>query len=339
MTTPVALPWAASGDTILALETAAMSFSDAPSGPLGPLNPGDVVSAALRLYRDRFKTYLQLSALATLWVFAGVLGMVVVVAILVAVGAMVGEALAILGGLIGLLLGLLPLFYGTAKYYMLASSIGRLCFGDLISRPETSLDVRRALNPKLGQFLFLSFLLSLSFFAAYLVSALAGLLVGLGSGLVVGGLFGALTDTTVGTVVGAILGILLGLGVLIIGLIWVVSHLFIPEVVLAVEANQDAGSSLGRSWELTRNSIGRIQIVFLATFLIQLPIFFVTNYLPSIVFVFLPDTTAVLVASQAVGMIFSFAGSILVLPLWQAVKGVVYYDLRSRREGLDLELR
>jgi hypothetical protein len=25
--------------------------------------------------------------------------------------------------------------------------------------------------------------------------------------------------------------------------------------------------------------------------------------------------------------------------LWQAVKGVLYYDLRSRREGLDLALR
>lgn len=29
----------------------------------------------------------------------------------------------------------------------------------------------------------------------------------------------------------------------------------------------------------------------------------------------------------------------LVFPIWQTVKAVVYYDLRSRHEGLDLQLR
>jgi len=29
---------------------------------------------------------------------------------------------------------------------------------------------------------------------------------------------------------------------------------------------------------------------------------------------------------------------VLTLPFWQVVKGVLYYDLRSRREGLDLKL-
>jgi hypothetical protein len=233
----------------------------------------------------------------------------------------------------------LPLLYGIAKYTMIASVIGRLSFSDLINQPETSLDVRRDLNPKLGQFLSLGFLLTLAFMVAYLVAALAAALVGIGSGLVVGGLLGALTNSTVGGIVGTILGVLLGIAIFTLGLIWVMSHLFIPEVVLAVEPNQDAGSSLSRSWELTDKSISRIQIVFLATFLIQFPVLSVTNYLPSIFFAFLPDSVAVMVVSQGIGLILSFAGSILMLPLWQAVKGVLYYDLRSRREGLDLELR
>jgi len=110
-------------------------------------------------------------------------------------------------------------------------------------------------------------------------------------------------------------------------------------VVLAVEPNQDAGSSLSRSWELTQKSMGRIQIVFLATFLIQLPVLSVTNSLPSLLLAFVPDHMVAVVISQGIGLILSFAGSILILPLWQAVKGVLYYDLRSRREGLDLELR
>jgi hypothetical protein len=317
-----------------------MSFSDSSSGSLGPLNPGDVVSAALRLYRDRFKTYLQLSALATLWILGGIVGMALAIAVLAGgLGAMGGETLAIVGGLLGALVGVLPLLYGMAKYTMISSVIGRLSFSDLINQPETSLDVRRDLNPKLGQFLFLGFLLTLAFMAAYIVAALAAALVGVGSGLVVGGILGALTNATVGGIVGTILGVLLGIAIFTLGLIWVVSHLFIPEVVLAVEPNQDAGSSLSRSWELTQKSIGRIQIVFLATFLIQLPVLSVTNYIPSILFAFVPDSVTAVVISQGIGLILSFAGSILILPLWQAVKGVLYYDLRSRREGLDLELR
>lgn len=317
-----------------------MGFSDASSGPLGPLNPGDVVSAALRLYRDRFKTYLQLSALATLWILGGIVGMAAAVGLFAGLlGAIGGEGLAIGGGLLGALVGVLPLLYGIAKYTMIASVIGRLSFSDLINQPETSLDVRRDLNPKLGQFLSLGFLLTLAFMVAYLVAALAAALVGVGSGLVVGGLLGALTNSTVGGIVGTILGVLLGIAIFTLGLIWVMSHLFIPEVVLAVEPNQDAGSSLSRSWELTQKSIGRIQIVFLATFLIQFPVLSVTSYLPSLFFAFLPDSITVIVVSQVIGFIFSLAGSILILPIWQAVKGVLYYDLRSRREGLDLELR
>lgn len=317
-----------------------MDFPDVPSAPMGPLNPGDVVSAALRLYRDRAKVYLQLSALATLWLFAGFIGMALAIVVLAGVlGVMGGEILALVGGALGVLVGLLPLLYGIAKYTMLLSAIGRLAFSDLINRPETSLDVRRALNPKLSQFLALSFLLSLAYFAALIVATLAAALVGLGVGLVIGGILGALTNSTVGGIVGAILGFLLGAAIFIFGLVWVLSHLFLPDVVLAMEPSQDAGSSLSRSWELTQKSIGRIQIVFLATFLIQLPILSVTSYLPSLFFAFLPNSVTVIAVSQVISAILSLAGNILILPLWQTVKGVLYYDLRSRREGLDLELR
>jgi hypothetical protein len=222
---------------------------------------------------------------------------------------------------------------------MLSSVIGRLSFGDLVSQPETSLAVRRILNPKLGQFLLLGFLLFLAYIAAYLVAALVAMLAGGAVGLVFGGILAALINTTVGGIVGGILGFVLGFGVLVLALIWILSRLFISEVVLAIEPNQEAGGSMSRSWELSQASIWRIQIVFLATFLIQLPILSVTNYLPSLFLAFLPDDTLFFAITQGFSLIFSLLGSIVILPLWQAVKGVLYYDLRSRREGLDLELR
>ncbi|HZG37845.1 MAG TPA: hypothetical protein VEZ50_04110, partial [Nodosilinea sp.] len=153
------------------------------------------------------------------------------------------------------------------------------------------------------------------------------------------GILSALIDQTVGSVMGVFLGVLIGLGVLLIALIWVASRLFIAEVVLAIEPQHTAGGSMGRSWELTQAAIVRIQVVFLATFLIQLPILSVTNYIPSLLLELLPADGAVYGITALLSLVLSLVGSMVVLPLWQAVKGVLYYDLRSRREGLDLSLR
>ncbi|MBW4484202.1 MAG: hypothetical protein KME14_16825 [Tildeniella torsiva UHER 1998/13D] len=307
---------------------------------LGPLNPGDVVSAALRLYKDRFKTFFNLAALATLWFVAGILGMGLAIAILAGIGAGVGNDVgAVIGGLVGALVGFAPLLYGSAKYYALSSVIGRLSFRELIDQPETALDARRQVAPRLGQFLLLGFLLLLAYVAAYLGAALLALIAGGSIGFLTAGILSALINETVGGVMGILLGVLIGLGILLIALIWIASRLFISEVVLAIEPQSDAGGSMGRSWELTKDSILRIQVVFLATFLIQLPILSVTNYVPSILLELLPADGVVYGITAVLSLVLSLVGSIFVLPLWQAVKGVLYYDLRSRREGLDLALR
>ncbi|PZV06962.1 MAG: hypothetical protein DCF32_08445 [Leptolyngbya sp.] len=317
-----------------------MTSSAQQGSQLGPLNPGDVVSAALRLYKDRFKTFFNLAALATLWFVGGIFGMGLAIAILAGIGAGVGnEVGAVIGGLLGALVGFAPLLYGSAKYYALSSVIGRLSFRELISQPETALDARRQVAPRLGQFLFLGFLLLLAYVAAYLGGALLALIAGGSIGFLTAGILSALINETVGGVMGIFLGVLIGLGILLIALIWIASRLFISEVVLAIEPQSDAGGSMGRSWELTKDSILRIQVVFLATFLIQLPILSVTNYVPSILLELLPADGVVYGITAMLSLVLSLVGSIVVLPLWQAVKGVLYYDLRSRREGLDLALR
>lgn len=317
-----------------------MTSSAQQGSQLGPLNPGDVVSAALRLYKDRFKTFFQLAALATLWFVGGILGLGLAIAFLAGIGAGVGnEVGAVIGGLVGALVGFAPLLYGSAKYYALSSVIGRLSFRELISQPETALDARRQVAPRLGQFLLLGFLLLLAYVAAYLGAALLALIAGGSIGFLTAGILSALINETVGGVMGILLGVLIGLGILLIALIWIASRLFIAEVVLAIEPQTDAGGSMGRSWELTKDSILRIQVVFLATFLIQLPILSVTNYVPSILLELLPADGVIYGITAVLSLVLSLVGSIFVLPLWQAVKGVLYYDLRSRREGLDLALR
>jgi hypothetical protein len=40
-----------------------------------------------------------------------------------------------------------------------------------------------------------------------------------------------------------------------------------------------------------------------------------------------------------VAYILGLVSGALFLPFWQAIKAVIYYDLRSRREGLGLQMR
>jgi hypothetical protein len=317
-----------------------MDSAASQGGQLGPLNPGDVVSAALRLYRDRFKTFFKLAFLANLWLFGGILAFVILIAFFIGFfWTLGGEIMAILGGLIGFSTGMFCIIYGSAKFYMLSSVIGRLTFRELIQQPETSIDARRIVAPKLGHFLVLGLLLFLAYIGTYIGGLLAAFLAGGSVGFVLAGIFSAIINATAGNIIGAIIGVLLGFVVFVIALIWVISRLFIAEVVLAIEPNQAASGSMGRSWDLTKTAVFRIQIIFLAAFFIQIPILSVTNYIPSILLEFLPVESVAYVIVSLLGLVLSIFGSMVVLPFWQAIKGVLYYDLRSRREGLDFQLR
>lgn len=102
-------------------------------------------------------------------------------------------------------------------------------------------------------------------------------------------------------------------------------------------------TAVGHAW--------RLQVIILIASLITLPIivlamipfafgigYFVTLALsggtePSI------DVSNTFWMLIFLGLILLLLANVLVTPFWQAIKAVVYYDLRSRREGLGLKLR
>lgn len=317
-----------------------MASSTSPSNLPSPLNPGDVVSAALRLYRDRFKVYFSLAAQATLWLGLGVAVAAAIVAIaLVAFPDPVNNDLSIVAVLISSVVALVPLLYGLVQYFMLSAALGRLAFHELINQPETTTAVQQILRPKLGEFFLLLVQLLVIYIIAYLGAVLLSTLAGGLVGLLIGGIIGGLTNASIGGIFGVSLGFLAAFLMLMLILIRVISLLFIAEVVLAIEPNQVAGGSIRRSRELSKTSIGRIQIIILATFLIQLPITILTNTLPSLLIAALPSSVLLPSIQQTLNVLLSLAASLAILPIWQSVKGVLYYDLRSRMEGLDLQNR
>jgi hypothetical protein len=274
-----------------------MPKNPSPSQPTGPLSVGNVVSAALRIYRDRFKSYFTLALTAYLWL-------------------------------------LVPI-YGWAKYSAISALISRLAFGEVSENPETVTDARREVNPRMWSFFIAGIYTFLIYIGVYLAGAIA---------------IGVLTVASMvgqnSTIIGLIVVLLVVVGVIALFIIYIriISRLLIVEVPLAIENNQTASSAIGRSWELTKGSVGRIQWIVVVAFLVSLPVYIVSNVLTAIVQVVL---TGLLGAKSSLfflvyyilvlPLIVGFGA--LVIPFWQAIKAIIYYDLRSRKEGLGLQMR
>ena len=225
---------------------------------------------------------------------------------------------------------LLPI-YGWAKYSAISGLISRLAFKELISKPENINTARNNINTRMWSFLGVGFGIALRVFGLYIAMYIAILL----------GLF--IPVAIFGQQTGFILGAIAAIVLLIVGIVVIIrlySRWSIAEVPLAVEENiRGGGHSIDRSWELTEGAVGRIQYIVVVAFLVTLPIQIVTGYVPSIFQLrFDPNTQAYWIV-YFINLAFSLLGGAVVMPFWQAIKAVIYYDLRSRREGLDLQMR
>ncbi|PMB06107.1 DUF975 domain-containing protein [Fischerella thermalis CCMEE 5198] len=279
-----------------------MSYNLGSPSPIEPLSLGNVITAGIRIYRSHLKDYFLLALKAYVWL-------------------------------------LVPI-YGWAKFYALSALISRLTFAELVNQPESISSGQRFVNSRIWQFL-INILLML------LVGV--GILIGV---VIVFAIFGVLSAVLVrGLNQQANIGVYLMLGLLafvvgilaLVAVLWISTRFYLVEVPLAIEDNVDGASTIARSWELTKGYVWRIILISFVAFLITLPIQIVVQIVSTIVqLVFTP----LLEQNSGFGLLFaviilalSFASGAVVLPFWQAIKAVIYYDLRSRKEGLGLKLR
>ncbi|MBD1813034.1 hypothetical protein NDA07_04265 [Microcoleus vaginatus DQ-U2] len=230
-------------------------------------------------------------------------------------------------------LWLLVPIYGWAKYSASAALISRLAFGEVREKPETVSDARREVNPRMWSFLWAGILTFLIFLGVSLVGGLAmGILAG-----------GAAAIFRQNYVISGALVVVAVIAFLII-YIRIISRLLIVELPLAIENNIDGSSAISRSWELTKGSVGRIQWIVFVAFLISLPIYIVSNLLSvlvqNVLIALLGSGSSlfslvsiILIVGQGIGF------GALIIPFWQVIKAIIYYDLRSRKEGLGLQMR
>ena len=266
-----------------------------------PLSVGNVVSAGMRIYRDNFKNYYRLALIGSLWSW-------------------------------------IPI-YGWAKFYAMQGLISRLAYEELIEKPENNRDAQRYVNGRMWSFLGAVILVSLRFILAYFVGVIAIVLV-----------VGILT-TFVGVALASILGdtfaAIVSVIIVLVPLILFFGYLFrlyasfsVTELSLATENEVNASQAIKRSRELTKGFVKNLMLIFFISSLVSIPLWgliFTVQILPA----FIQNSSWV--GNTTLFSIFQYAfytiTAALIVPFWQSIKAVIYYDLRVRREGMGIELR
>ncbi|MEM9217736.1 MAG: hypothetical protein AAGD25_25770 [Cyanobacteria bacterium P01_F01_bin.150] len=269
---------------------------------LRPLSPGDSISAGIQLYRNHIKLYLTLSAVSHLWLLVPV--------------------------------------YGWAKYIMTAGLMSRFAFQELIDEPETVAQSRAKLNARLWSFLWLVVQLGLRWIGVYILSMIALFFITALFGLAIGVL---VPVSPIFSVIGGF--VILGTTLFFLyAIVRIFLRWYISDVPLSVEKGITAGQSINRSWTLSQRLVGRIQIVIILSFLVTWPLSVLTSLASRWMSQLLLDQLflgleGTFTAGWLIFVLGWAIGSIVLLPFWQIIKAVMYYDFRCRQEGLDLELR
>ena len=294
-----------------------------------PLNIGNTINTAFRLYRDRFQTYVFFAVRACLWSLLPLILQLILSQLLYQ--TITPEE----GSDIGLRLFLFPVqIFSAAKYLFNSAVISRLAFQDIIYQPETAGQAEKKVKPKMWRLWWMQVLLGLLGAAIILAITLSLALVSLIP------------------ILGVLL-ILLASFCLPVFFLWLSARICIAELPLVIEDNLGSWQAIKRGWHLTKNSAWRIVgVIFIASLLI-IPVYILSWALASIPFwvnfssfysslesvedwqtltenpLFLQQMA---MFSYGLTTIFLLLSTLLV-PFWQSLKSVIYNHLLDQKKN------
>lgn len=311
------------------------------------MTAGNVVNAAIQLYRSRWRDYLVLSSQALLWIFVA-LALWMIIGVVFAVSPNTfGFAREHRIGLLVFLtvVAILATFYCGARSLVCGATMSRLAFEDLQQQSETRKTAHQWLRRRMWQLFWAFVCYIIRLIGVYCLISIGVMLILLVVGLVGVALSNhqlALSAATEDLIVG-ILGLIVFFGLfigIVFTLLWAIARLFVYEVLLAIAEMPQVGKVLGQSWQLTKGHGVRIIRIMVVAALVTLPLLITMQVMMTltqsvmIAIIPLPPDQAALLGSYGIGLI----GNFLILPLWQILKGVACYDLKSCQEGIDLSL-
>jgi hypothetical protein len=314
------------------------------SDPIGTLSAGNVVSTAVTLYKSNFRDYFLQSLKSVGWLFLGLLGL----GLPLGLGAVaVSNSVLVVPTVLASLAWLVLFGFCLGKSAVHRAIISRLAYQQLLNQPETVAESSRQLAPKHWKFMRLSLWLGLFLTGIYLGCYVIFLI------LMGAGLFLAIK---LNNILGGLLFVtflLAGIALFIWSMVRFYSYWFVAELPLAVEERIAPLDSMGRSRKLSSPFVWRIQLIIFLAFLVTLPLNTLVN-IPVTIFsggpinqleqaaknpelmpAALTSYGILIVASTLLGMLLE----LFLIPFWQSIKSVVFFDLKSRREGADLQMR
>ena len=137
-----------------------------------------------------------------------------------------------------------------------------------------------------------------------------------------------------GSLLGAqiVAGLMVMLGFLLFvvpGVIFMVSYAFVASVIMLENANSAEGRK--RSWELARGNRWKIFAIWLVVGLLTA---FVNGAIDLLVLALVGQSSTVAMVANLAGELVSY----IVVPIPTIATVLLYYDLRMRKEGFDLEM-
>jgi len=282
-----------------------------------PLNIGNTINTAFRLYRDRFPTYVFFAVRACLWSLLPLVLQLILSQLLYQ--TITPEE----GSDIGLRLFLFPVqIFSAAKSLFNSAVISRLAFQDIIYQPETAGQAEKKVKPKMWRLWWMQVLLGLLGAAIILPIMLSLVLV------------------SFIPILGVLL-ILLASFCLAFFFLWLSARICIAELPLVIEDNLGSWQAIKRGWHLTKNSAWRIVgVIFIASLLI-IPVYILSVALASIPFWFNSSEDWQTLAEnplffQQMAMFLTtifLLLNILLVPFWQSLKSVIYNHLLDQKKN------
>jgi hypothetical protein len=314
---------------------------------LRPMTIGDLFDISFRLYRENFLTFIGIAALLQI-PFTIVQALVQFLLGGPALSAInnlasappgrnpleflpIGQIVAYYGLTFGL-----SVFQFLVIYNLMIGALSKAISRSYLGQPISIINSYQFGGRRYAALLLVSLiifgitsLLGLIFFVLY-IGAIFALIAGAGSGSGAAALI---------TGIAVIIMVLLLLALFFVGLAYVYTRFLFSTQAIILEENVGALASIRRSWQLVKGSFWRaLGVVVLMGILV-----YIIAALPAtLLTMFLTFTSAGSVVdygrNQAIGIIVAQLGQIIALPLQFAVYTLLYYDMRVRKEGYDLEI-
>lgn len=279
--------------------------------PHQPLTIGQVISVGLALYRQQFKLYTRLSAIAFLWLFVPI--------------------------------------YGWVKFLTIAGAIARLAHCELSGNPQSALAALTHTAQKSNVLFFVQVAIVSRSLLEYIVLCLAALIaqsVFLAI-LQFMSLF-SIQDLTPGNAFYFLFALTVTVITLVLPfyrVFWFASRRFLTDIYLSVQDTRSFPEGFQGSLALSRGKALRLQAIalthgILCLVIIRLP-FDIAGRLFSNAFVGLANFIQLDMSIPSIGvrLLCLWIPGIIVMPFWQSTKAVAYYDLSNRKYGVDMQLR